>query len=266
MSDWTQSWRKAVVRSQRAVARGTQLTALALPDELPFPFEPGHVVALRAETPGAGLVRHPYTLCGADPDARQVVFVYRVIPGGRLTPTLSSLPLGASLELSGLHHAPIREEVDPDASFIVGLATGSGLGPLWGYATQALAAGERRPIHLAVGAREEADLPLRAELDGLAADHPNFRWTPILSQPTEAWRGLRGRLSDHAASLLPAPLETHLHLVGNMAMIRTMEAALLGTGLPPGRVTKEGFFNWNAEADEALAADLAQRLRSRHAS
>ena len=65
MTDWTQVWRGAVVRAQRPVARGTHLTAVELPDDLPFPFEPGHVVSLRAESP-AGLVRHPYTLCGAD--------------------------------------------------------------------------------------------------------------------------------------------------------------------------------------------------------
>ena len=61
MDAWTQAWRQASVRVQRAVARGTQLTEVEVADDLPFPFEPGHVISLRAET-SAGSVRHPYTV------------------------------------------------------------------------------------------------------------------------------------------------------------------------------------------------------------
>ena len=259
---WTEAWRPAHVVAQRPVARGTQLTRVAVPDALPFPFEPGHVITLRLETP-TGLHRHPYTVCGADPATRTLTLVYRVIPEGRLTPTFAAAAPGAPLEIQGLHHQPIRLEVDPEAGTLLGLATSSGLGPLWGYAEAALAAGERRPLHLAVGVREVEDLPLRAELDALARAHPGFRWTPVVSRPSEAWTGLRGRLTDHLPGLLPRPADTHVHLVGNMALVRTAEAALLEAGLPPRRVTKEGFFNWNAQADPAEVARLAEGLRSR---
>ncbi|HJV23635.1 MAG TPA: FAD-binding oxidoreductase [Holophagaceae bacterium] len=259
---WTDTWRRAEVVGQRAVARGTQLTTLRLPDELPFPFEPGHVVALRMPTP-TGLHRHPYTVCGSEAGARELTFVYRVIPEGRLTPTFAALAPGAVVELSGLHHNPIREEVDPEAETFVGFATSSGLGPLWGFAAKALAEGEARPLHLVVGVREEADLPLRPELDALTKAHPTFRWTPVVSGPEPVWAGLRGRITDHAPTFLARPQAAHVHLVGNMAMVKTMEAALLAAGLPARRVTKEGFFNWNAEADTLRVAELAALLRSR---
>ncbi len=259
---WIDTWRWAEVTTNRPVARGTQLTTLRLPDDLPFPFEPGHVVALRMATP-TGTHRHPYTVCDSDAGARELSFVYRVIPEGRLTPTFAALAPGEAVELSGLHHNPIREEVDPEAEAIVGFATSSGLGPLWGFAAKALAQGETRPIHLAVGVREEADLPLRAELEALVSAHPRFRWTPVVSGPEPHWTGLRGRITDHASTLLPRPLATHVHLVGNMAMVKTMEAALHAAGLPARRVTKEGFFNWNAEADPTQVAEVASALRSR---
>lgn len=259
---WTQAWRRTEVRTQRAVARGTQWTEVTLPDDLPFPFEPGHVVSLRAATP-AGVVRHPYTVSGADALARSLAFVYRVIPGGRLTPTLSSLAPGAALEVSGLHHQPIRLEVDPAAGAILGAATSSGLDPLWGYAARALADGEARPIHLVVGVREAADLPLVAELDGLAARHPNFRWTPVVSRPDRDWTGRRGRIPEHLPDLLPDPAATHLHAVGNMGLVRSLEAAWAAAGLPERRFTSEGFFNWNAEADPGTARHLAQRIQER---
>jgi NAD(P)H-flavin reductase len=259
--NWTEAWRRAEVVENRAVARGTQLTTLRLPDDLPFPFEPGHVVALRMATP-SGLHRHPYTVCGADAAARRLTFVYRVIPDGRLTPTFAALGSDAAVELSGLHHTPIHEEVDPEAKAIVGFGTSSGLGPLWGYAAKALGEGERRSIHLVVGVRDDADLPLRAELEALAFAHSTFRWTPIVSGAASGWTGLRGRITDHAPAFLPRLQDAHVHLVGNMAMVKTTEAALHAAGLPVHRVTKEGFFNWNAEADAAVVADLSERLRS----
>ncbi|HJV90696.1 MAG TPA: hypothetical protein VJ623_10355 [Holophagaceae bacterium] len=258
---WTDAWRRAEVTHQRAAARGTQLTTLRLPDDLPFPFEPGHVVALRLETP-TGLHRHPYTVCGSDPTTRELTFLYRVIPEGRLTPTFAALAPAGAVELSGLHHTPIREEVDPEASEILGLATSSGLGPLWGYAAEALAHGETRPIHLVVGVREAADLPLRRELDALASAYPTFRWTPVVSGSEPTWAGLRGRITDHLPAFLPRPGATHLHLVGNMGMVKLIEAALHAAGLPARRVTKEGFFNWNAEVKTAHVAELAASLRS----
>jgi len=259
---WTQAWRRAEVRAQRSVARGTQLTEVGIPDDLPFPFEPGHVVSLRAATP-AGVVRHPYTVSGADPSARSLALVYRVIPGGRLTPTLSALAPGAALEVSGLHHQPIRLEVDPTADIILGAATSSGLGPLWGYAARALGDGEARPIHLVVGVREAADLPLVAELEALAARHPHFRWTPVLSHPDGGWAGRRGRIPEHLPELLSDPAAAHLHAVGNLGLIRTLEAAWGAAGLPERRFSSEGFFNWNAEADPEAARDLAERFRER---
>ncbi len=265
MTDWTSSWRRAEVVENRPVARGTQLTALRLPDNLPFPFAPGHVVALRLMTP-AGLHRHPYTVCGADEANRVLTFIYRVIPEGRLTPAFAALPPGGAAEISGLHHSPIHEEVDAEAQVIVGCGTSSGLGPLWGYAARSLMEGEQRPIHLVVGVREEADLPLGPELEALAAGPGTFLCTPIVSRPSSSWAGLRGRITDHAPAFLPRLQNTHVHLVGNMAMVKTMEAALQAAGLPPHRVTKEGFFNWNAEADPAVVADLARRLSGLPAS
>lgn len=52
---------------------------------------------------------------------------------------------------------PIRQEIAPQAEAFVGMATGSGIGPLWGFAEQVLEAGWDRPIQLFAGFREEAD-------------------------------------------------------------------------------------------------------------
>jgi len=253
--DWTQVWRGARVCASRSVGRGARLLEVELPDALPFPYQPGHVVVLRE-----GGHRHPYTVCAADPARRVLSFLFRVVPGGRLTPTLATVAPGHPLELNGLHHTPILGDLAPAATAVVGLATGSGIGPLWGFAAQALAQGFTRPITLFAGCREEEDLCLGPELDALQAAHPTFRWHPTLTQPGPAWTGLRGRVGESAPPLIPAPLGCHYHLVGNGGMLVELKAALRLVGVPEAQVTSEVFFNFNAEADPERVRAIAARF------
>ena len=253
--EWNQVWRAGWLTANREAGRGCRLLRLELPDDLPFPFEPGHVVSLRLDGQ-----RHPYTISRVLPERRGLVFLCRIIPGGRLTPALAAAGPGARIEVHGLHHAPIRQGIAEEAQAFVGLATGSGIGPLWGFAEAALAAGWDRPIQLFAGFREAADICLKPELDALQARYPHFRWQPTLSQPAPDWPGLRGHLGESVPPLLAAPRTCHYHLVGNGAMLAEMTAALAEAGVPESQVTTEVFFNFNAEADPATVRTIASRF------
>jgi ferredoxin-NADP reductase len=253
--DWTQAWRAATVLENREAGRGCRLLHLEVPDTLPFPFEPGHVVVLRL-----GGFRHPYTLSRVDQRTRRVGILFRAIPGGRLTPVLEALAPGAPVELSGLHHEPVAAMIAPGARAVVGLSTGSGIGPLWGFSEQALAAGFDRPITLFPGFREAEDICLAPELDALQAEHPTFAWHPTLTLPPAAWTGLQGRLGQSAPPRIREPRTCHFHLVGNGAMLAEMKAALALAGVPPEQVTSEVFFNFNAQADPEEVKAIAARF------
>jgi len=255
--DWTQVWRPGLLTANRESGRGTRLLELELRDELPFPFEAGHVVVLRH-----GGHRHPYTVSRARPARRALDLLLRVIPGGRLTPALAAAAAGTVLEVSGLHHTPILEGVVEGAAAVVGLATGSGLGPLWGFAEQALERGWDRPILLFAGFREAADICLGPELAALQARFPRLRWQPTLTRPGAEWAGLRGRLGESVPPLLPDPRACHFHLVGNGAMLAEFRAALAAVGVPADQVTSEVFFNFKAEADPDAVRGIAGRFRS----
>ena len=250
--EWTQAWRNAVVDGGRTVGRGCRLLHVALPDDLPFPFQPGHVVVLRH-----GGHKHPYTVSQADPARRTLGLLFRIIPGGRLTPSLATAAPGTPVEVSGLHHEPVATLIAPEARAVVGCATGSGIGPLWGFAESALASGFERPLTLFAGYREAEDICLAPELDALQAAHPNFRWHPTLTQPPANWTGLRGRLGESAPALIKAPRECHFHLVGNGAMLAEMKAALALCGVPGPQVTSEVFFNYNAVAEAGTVQAIA---------
>ena len=253
--DWTQTWRQAAVTGNREAGRGCRLLRLELPDDLPFPYEPGHVAVLRH----AGH-RHPYTISRTEPALRSLDLLYRVIPGGRLTPALAALAVGERVEFSGLHHTPVLEGIAPEAGAVVGFSTGSGIGPLWGFAEQALGQGFTRPITLIAGYREAEDICLAPELDALQAAPPGFRWRATLTRPGAQWPGLRGRLGESVPPLIPAPRACHFHLVGNGAMIAELKAALEACGVPGHQVTTEGFFNHNAQADPEEVRRIAARF------
>lgn len=256
-TEWTETWRQVELTGNREAGRGCRLITLAVPDPLPFPFEPGHVVVLRhAEH------KHPYTVCRADPARRELGLLFRVIAGGRMTPHLESAAAGLKLEMNGLHHEPVRQLIAPGAEAVVGLSTGSGIGPLWGFAEWALASGFRRPITLLAGYREAEDICLAPELDALQARLPGFRWRPTLTSPGPSWQGLTGQVGQSAPALVPDPRTSHFHLVGNGAMLAEMKAALALCGVPQEQVTSEVFFNFNAKADPAVAEAIARGFTS----
>src|SRR6185436_17577662 len=98
----------------------------------------------------------------------------------------------------------------------VGISTGTGIGPLYGFARQALTENVLKvPIRLYAGFREEADICLKPELDALAASYAEFSWNPTLSQPHAGWKGLRGRVTASVPPLLDPLDGLHFHLVGN---------------------------------------------------
>ena len=254
-TQWTEAWWAVEVTENREVGRACRLLRLRVPDSLPFPFEPGHVVVLRH-----GGHRHPYTIAQAAPARRELAILFRIIPGGTFTPILEAAEPGTRLELSGLHHEPVRELIAPDALGVVGLCTGSGIGPLWGFAESVLAQGFARPITLFAGYREAQDICLIAELDALQARYPGFSWHPTLSHPEPAWAGLAGRVGESAPGRIPDPGRQHFHLVGNGAMLAELKAALGLLGVPHSQVSTEAFFNHQAKASPEIALAIAERF------
>jgi CDP-4-dehydro-6-deoxyglucose reductase len=256
-------WRPARVLENRPVANGSMWIKLEATDKLPAAFEPGHVLGLGVPV-DQGHMRHAYTISRADPESRQFEHLYRVIPGGRMTPRLAALPAGSVMYFHGPFHTPIQKEIRTAARRIVLVATGTGIGPVFGYAEKALNEGESRPMTLYAGFHVESDMCLVAELQELARKYQNFAWHFIVSHPSELWRGLVGRVTDW----VPEQIDTnnldsyHFHLVGNGEMVHVMRKALHHAGVFPERVSIETYFNHYAQPPESEIDQLAARFRS----
>jgi ferredoxin-NADP reductase len=259
----TSLWRPARVIENRPVANGSMWIQLEATDELPVEFEPGHVLGLGLAQ-DQGYMRHAYTISRAHPETRRFEHLYRVIPGGRMTPHLAALTVGAAVSFHGPFHTPIQTEVRASAERIVLIATGTGIGPVFGYAEKALNEGESRPMTLYAGFRVESDMCLVEELETLAREHRNFAWHFTVSHPSELWRGSIGRVTDSVpARIRNEELKVcHFHLVGNGEMVHVMRKALHLAGVVPERVSIETYFNHYAHPPDAEVQRLAGRFRS----
>ncbi|MCW8132253.1 MAG: FAD-dependent oxidoreductase [Planctomycetota bacterium] len=256
-------WRPARVVENRAIARASVWLTLEAADGRPAAFEPGHVLGVGLKRDDGEMLRHAYTVSAGDPAARRFSHLYRVIPHGRMTPLLETVAPGATLYFHGPGHNPIQREVRPEAERIVGIATGTGLGPLYGYAAKTLREGETRPLTLYAGFREAADLCLEPELRALAEAYPNFAYRFSLSRPHASWTGLRGRVDQSVPPLLGGLSGLHVHLVGNGEMVHLWRPALRKAGMEKERVTIETYFNHHAEPGADAIEAFAERLMGR---
>ena len=66
---------------------------------------------------------------------------------------------------------------------ILAIAGGSGLAPIKSIVETALYERLTQPIHMYFGVRDERDLYLEHHFQTLAFQYPNFRFTPVLSEP-----------------------------------------------------------------------------------
>jgi NAD(P)H-flavin reductase len=259
----TSLWRPARVIENRPVANGSMWIQLEAIDELPAAFEPGHVLGLGL-TQDQGYMRHAYTISRAVPETRRFEHLYRVIPGGRMTPHLAALSIGAPISFHGPFHTPIQNEIRTSAERIVLIATGTGIGPVFGYAEKALNEGESRKMTLYAGFHAESDMCLVEELESLAREHHNFAWHFTVSHPSELWRGLAGRVTDYVPDMTDKEelKAGHFHLVGNGEMVHVMRKALHLAGVTPERISIETYFNHYAQPGDREIRRLAARFHS----
>ena len=105
-----------------------------------------------------------------------------------------------------------------------------------------LRSGSRRPMTLYWGLRSEIDLYYQEEFTSLAKEYPFFKYFVTLSRPTDAWNGLKGRVT----SLLPGLIQTvenlDAYLCGNGEMIKEVRALLIEKGMPRKSVHYEKFY------------------------
>ena len=180
-----------------------------------FNFFAGQFVNLKRPD---GLTRS-YSIANIPHHEHILEFHIRRLPNGQFSSWVhDELELGASVTISeaqgSCHYLPGREE---QPLMLVG--TGSGLAPLYGIISDALAQEHSGPIHLYHGSRDLNGLYFIDELRELAAGFENFHYTPCLSGEGIESDHVRGRVHDIALSSTETLNGWRVFLCGHPEMV-----------------------------------------------
>ena len=176
--------------------RNTLLLIVAFKDA--FEFNAGQFVNLQRAD---GLTRS-YSIANIPQQSNTLEFHIRRLPGGKFSAWLhDEIKTGDTIAVSEARgHCFYLPERREQGLLLVG--TGTGLAPLAGILTDALANGHSGPIYLFHGSRDVEDLYRIDELRQLAEQHQNVHYFPCLSGNYVPEGFIRGRVNDVALAML----------------------------------------------------------------
>lgn len=198
-------------------------------------------------------VARAYSIASRPEDAGRIVFNIRLavppaghehdIPPGVVSSYLFSLRPGDTVEAGG----PFGEfHVQPTGRDMVFIGGGVGMAPLRAMIHEQIGLGTTRRMAYFYGARTAADLFYVEEFRQIAEKHPNFTWTPALSDPApgDRWTGATGFIHETVRAALaahPAPDECEYYLCGPPVMISAVLATLERLGVEPHSIFNDDF-------------------------
>lgn len=161
-------------------------------------------------------------------------FGVKLYENGLASEYFQTLSVGDQVQLKGPFGRFVNTYPDP----LVGIATGAGLVPIYGILRdEILNKKNQAPLHLIFGVRTEADLFWLDRLEELTAVAKNFSYTITLSQPSSAWSGRVGRVTEQL-DILPA---TRYFICGNPEMVKDVRTQLLAAAVVPANIHLEIF-------------------------
>jgi len=184
--------------------------------------------------------RRAFSFANAPHDDALIELHVRHVPGGRFTDyVFAALQEKAILRIPApLGTFTLREESDRPLILMGG---GTGFAPLKGMIEHAFHIGIARPIQLYWGVRSRPDLYLPDLPRQWAEAHPNFTYTPVLSEPDPDWDGRTGFVHTAVAADHPDLRGFDLYLSGPPVMVEAGRRAFTAAGLEPEHLYFDAF-------------------------
>lgn len=211
---------------------------LALPAGQSMRFTPGQYLNVVLED-GA---RRSYSFTDASGCAERIELHIRRIPGGRFTARVfGGLKVGDTLRIEGpLGRFQWQEIGERPVLFVAGA---TGFAPVKSLLEAAFARGLSQPLELYWGVRKPSDLYMAALCERWTREHPNFRFVPVVSEPSEAepWTGRTGLVHEAILADHPDLSGMAVYACGSLAMVQTAQTAFLARGLPQDACYSDAF-------------------------
>jgi Na+-transporting NADH:ubiquinone oxidoreductase subunit F len=166
-------------------------------------------------------------------------------PPGVVSSYLFAVRPGDVVTVSGPYGHFFATESNAEMVFIGG---GVGMAPMRSHILDQLEQiGSDRTITFWYGARNRREIFYADELDRLAAEHDNFRWSAALSDPDpgEGWTGYTGFIHDVVYERYlkdhPAPEDCEYYVCGPPVMMLAVRSMLDGLGVEPQNIHYDDF-------------------------
>jgi len=225
-----------VARLER-MAHDVMAVYLKLPKSQRFEFRAGQYVDILL--PGGR--RRSFSIANAPAQANMLELHVRRVPHGEFTRRVfEELKVKTILRIEGPLGSFFLRDSDRPAVLVAG---GTGFAPVKGMLEDAFAAGTERRLHLYWGVRSARDLYLGERVAEWARTHPNFRFTPVLSEPepSDRWEGRTGLVHDAVAADYPSLAEYEVYMSGPPAMVDAGKRAFTDRGLDFERLFFDAF-------------------------
>ena len=217
LPDQSEFYTQGTVVANEMLNRNTLLLIIAFRDA--FEFTAGQFVNLQRAD---GLTRS-YSIANTPQVSNTLEFHIRRLPNGKFSEWLhDEVRIGDSIAVSEARgHCFYLPERSQQGLLLVG--TGTGLAPLAGILTDALAHGHAGPIYLFHGSREIEDLYRIDEMRLLSEQYKNFHYIPCLSGDKVPEGFSQGRVDEVSLALFSDLKGWRIFLCGHPDMVNKMK-------------------------------------------
>jgi CDP-4-dehydro-6-deoxyglucose reductase/ferredoxin-NAD(P)+ reductase (naphthalene dioxygenase ferredoxin-specific) len=224
------------VTAVEPVTHDTRIVRLRVQEGGPFEFAAGQY----ARVAFPGFDPRDYSIASR-PGDRELAFHIRNIGSGPSAFVATDLAVGERVGVRGPFGDAYLRASRPGP--IVALGGGSGLGQMAAIAEEALARGHRAPVHLYFGARSERDVYLEERMGLLVDQYPNFRFVPVLSEPTAPTDRRTGLVTDALLADAPDLSDAVGYLAGPPPMVEAATKVLSDLGVAPDDIHADAFIS-----------------------
>lgn len=242
------------VKEVRKETEDTNTLIFEIPDK-PFLYKPGQFLTLILPIDNEE-IRRSYSLCTSPHTDENPAITVKRVESGKVSNYLNDHMRAGDIfdvmEPSG-HFVPVLKE-GQSKNYIL-FAAGSGITPIMSILKSILIIESDSKVTLIYQNRNEEGIIFKEELKQLNAIYQSrFHQIDVLSQPTQQWKGYKGRLDAATASDILMDIadneinQANYFLCGPTGFMQTVMDTLIDYEVPEKQIHKESFYSGEEKA------------------